>query len=317
MAIYTGEVHSTALGLGNVEDLPEEMLLVKGVYDEQDVRLNTDSKSMLELAYEMDDCPSDSRIIRGHNSLIERDIKDKKKAEKRQKVAAFYVGRLDPHRGTGQYTDYERKLHRLKQRIMMQNQRLASGGGEKNLTFDGEDLAEYILRDISLDFYEVTDQDNVLEYLQAMEDLELDYNKSELLQCRKMLQRLSGRTDENSQRRIEEFTAKVKTLGEQIRFSPSFAQALHDARSKLEKFHGAEIEIGYNLIPEAAKLMPGMFGAGGREPSAIDIVAVYRDKILCCTNFLEVFSIVVSICTSTWKNAATQLLGQGASTAVG
>jgi hypothetical protein len=251
---------------------------------------------MLELAYEMDDCPTETQINR--DNLVKRDIKDKKKATAKQKMLTFYVSKLDSHRGTQQYADYERKMGRLKQQIMLQNQNSGHGGEGigRSLRFNGENLADYILRNIPLDFDEVTDQDNVLEYLQELEDFEGESNGEEITQCKKMLARLQGRTDGKFQEKIEELLEKVQNLEDQIDCSSSFKAALKSAQQTLRKSHEQEIKDGYNLIPKAADLIKGTVKIGGREMSATDFAAVYRDKILCCDNFLEAFMAIISIC---------------------
>jgi hypothetical protein len=57
----------------------------------------------------------------------------------------------------------------------------------------------------------------------------------------------------------------------------------------LRKAHGKEIEDGYNIIPKATNLLNGKLTLGGKQLSAIDLAAIYRDNILCCEIFLEVF----------------------------
>jgi hypothetical protein len=285
MAIFVGETHAQALGLDGAN-----LLEVFGNYMGQKVDLHTNSKSMLELAYEMDDCPTDALVTR--DNLVKRDIKDKKKATAKLKRVQFYVNRLDKQRGTQQYMDYEKKLNRLKQQIMAQNQ---SSGSSGKLTYEGEKLSEFLLRNMSLTFGEPTDQDNVLEYLQEMEEFECASADGEIEQCYKMLARLSERTDEKSMERIAEFTAKVQLLREQMDFSGLFRTCLMEAQNMLREFHGREIEDGYNLIPKASDLLKRPMRIGGKEISAIELAAIYRDKILCCENFFEVFSAIIDI----------------------
>lgn len=288
MAVFVGDVHSSVFGLSDAQGIYE----TRGTYEGQSAKLHTQSKSMLELAYEMDDCPTDARINR--DRLIKRDIKDKKKANAKRDILKSFVNKLDRNRPTQQYTDYERKLNRLKQQVMLQNQQKSRGDGNK-LTFDGEPLDEYILRDIPSQFDEVTEQDNALSYLLELEDFETASNEDEIAQCEKMLLRLEGSTDNKSIQRREEFLAKIQFLIEQIALSSDFKEALLKARKALRKIHGQEIEDGYNLIPKAADLMNGDVMIGGRQMSSVDIAALYRDKILCCDNFFEAFSVIMMI----------------------
>lgn len=288
MAVFVGDVHSSVLGLSDAQGIYE----AHGTYEGQSAELHTQSKSMLELAYEMDDCPTDARINR--DRLIKRDIKDKKKANAKRDILKFFVNKLDRNRSTQQYTDYEKKLNRLKQQVILQNQQKSRGDGNK-LTFDGEPLDEYILRDIPSQFDEVTEQDNALAYLLELEDFETASNEDEIAQCEKMLLRLEGSTDDKSLQRREEFISKVRSLREQIEFSGIYKEALQEAIQLLRKIHGQEIEDGYNLIPKAAGLMNGDVMIGGRQMSSVDIAALYRDKILCCDNFFEAFSVIMMI----------------------
>jgi hypothetical protein len=274
-----------------------EIYAAKGAFEGQSVDWFPKSKSMLEAAYEMDDCPTEARINR--DKLVKRDIKDKKKAAAKQRILTSFVNKLDRNRGGDRYSEYERKLMRLKQQVMLQNQNSGRGGSSsKALTYDGENLADRILRDIPLDFDEVTEQDNALEYLQEAEDFEADSNKEEIAQCKKMLARLEGRHDAKSQERISELMAKIRDLEEQIYFSSSFKQALSSAQKKLRDVHEKEIEDGYNIIPKVVDLMKNPLKIGGKQLTAVDLAAIYRDKILCCSNFLEAFAALVSICMS-------------------
>ncbi len=288
MAVFVGEVHSAVFGLSDAQDIYE----ARGTYEGQSAELHTQSKSMLELAYEMDDCPTDARINR--NKLIKRDIKDKKKANAKRNILRSFINRLDRNRSTQQYTDYEKRLNRLKQQVMLQNQQKSRGDGNK-LTFDGEPLDEYILRDISSQFDEVTEQDNALAYLLELEDFETASNEEEMAQCEKMLKRLTGCTDNKSLQRRDDFLEKIQFLIEQMALSDLFKETLRKAKKSLRKIHGQEIEDGYNLIPKAADLMNGDVMIGGRQMSSVDIAALYRDKILCCDNFFEAFSVIMMI----------------------
>jgi hypothetical protein len=309
MAVFVGDIHSSVLGLYGADEILRE----SGVFEGQKADLHSKSKSMLELAYEMDDCPTDSRVNR--DKLIQRDIKDKKKASEKQKILTHYVKRLDRYRETHSYTDYERKLARLKQQVMMQNRGSDGAKGERKLTFDGEDLASYLLRNISTDLDEVTDQDNVLEYLQELEDFESESNKSEIQQCKKMLLRLEGALEAGEldskatskyMAKIAELNAKILAMEEQIYFSSSFKQTLASAQKALRKSHGKEIEDGYNIIPKASELLKGKINIGGRQLSAVDVAAIYRDKILCCENSYEAFVALVEMCMLTPSQLAMQ-----------
>jgi hypothetical protein len=258
-----------------------------------------ESKSMLAAAYEMDDCPKETTLNR--DKLVDRDIKDKKKDAAKKRISVFYVKRLDPGRGVQRYSDYENKLNRLKQQVMMQNQFYGSDGN-RSLTYDGEDLAEYILRNIPVDFDEVTEQDNALEYMLAVEDFEAECTTEEIQQVKKMLLRLEGKGDEKHLKKAQEFKKKLSNLEEQLQFFPAFKKALSKAQGILRRSHEQEIHDGYNLIPKAADLLKDPIKINGRERTATDVAAFFRDSILCCDNFLEVFDSIVTICMGTDEN---------------
>ncbi|MDR1401801.1 MAG: hypothetical protein LBI81_02490 [Puniceicoccales bacterium] len=298
MATYTGEIHAAAFGFDMSDGIRDReidsQVTLEGPYEGAKADLHEDSKSMIALALEMDDCPTDDRINR--DRLVDRDIREKKKVAEKQKIFSFYINRLDRHRGTKRYSDYENKLNRLKHQITFQSLKSPGKTGEKNLTFNGEDLAEFILRDLSLDFDEVTEQDNVLELLQKLEDFECEAIRGEIVASKKMLRTLQGKENANFNRRIEDLKEKIQTLEEQVSYSPLFKQAFADAQKKLRKSHAREIEDGYNLIPKAADLLNDPLMIGGQQLSAMDFAAVYRDKILCCNNFLEAFLAIIDMC---------------------
>lgn len=286
MSVYVGESHSAALGLGGIQDASVE----GGRFEGQEVTLHGESKSMLELAYEMDDCPTDARVNRDH--LIKRDIKDKKKATEKRKLLSKYVDRLDKTRGSQQYVDYEQRMNRLKRQAMMQNGQ--SGTYGDNLSFDGEDLAEYILRNISSSFDEVTEQDNALAYLNESEDFDEKSLNEQLAVCQKMLLRLEGCSDEKSIIRRNEFKSKINSLNDEIAFSKSYKKSLERALSMLEDTHGQEIKDGYNIIPKAVDMMIGHGGAD-KVLSASELAIFYRDKVLCSDNVFDVIASIVEI----------------------
>ncbi|MDR2779431.1 MAG: hypothetical protein LBB16_04105 [Puniceicoccales bacterium] len=268
--------------------------LEQGVYEGQRADLHPESKSMLELAYEMDDCPTEARLVR--DKLTKRDIKDKKKATEKKKILTSRINKLDKNRDPRAYEEYERKFNRLKQQVMLQNPQFGQGHGSGQLTYEGEPFSAYVLRNLPMDFDEVTEQDNVLEYLLKLEEFEAASNEEEILQCEKMIRRLEGQPDEKSQARIEEFSKKIHSLQEQIHFSAFSREAINEALQNLRNIHGQEIKDGYNIIPKAADLLNGSLTIGGRQLSAVDVAGIYRDNILCCENFLEVFSVITAIC---------------------
>jgi hypothetical protein len=290
-------------------------------YDGCQVKCHTESKSPIEAALEMDDCPKDTRI--NQDKVSKRDFEDKKKATERKKLLAEYVGRLDkrvnPHRDTEsnphRYTEYEHKLNRLKQRFMQQNEHVFANMGRRDdsdgavrdlmagILFTAEDssvyslgdLPKYVLMDISSEFYEVTEQDNVLGYLVSIEDLHESSCDSEIRRCKDMLLRLEGRTDPYGVERREEWEAKLKDLETTKKFSPIFKQILSEAREELRKAHGQEIEDGYNIIQKASDVVDGTFCLGGNQLSPVDIGSFYRDKLITCKDCSEAFSFIASI----------------------
>jgi hypothetical protein len=276
------------------QDSAYESSIHGGCYEGQKVDLYPESKSMLALAYEMDDCPKDVNINR--SKLTKRDIKDRKKAAAKKRIIASYISRVDLGNGMQRYSDYENKMNRLKRQVMMQNQHTMREGGDGDLTYDGEDLADYMLRTISSDFNEVTDQHNVLEYLQELETFLSESDGEEIAQCEKMLLRLHGKTDQKSLERIGDLTTKIKALNEQILLSDLFRRAFAKNKENLERSHGQEIKDGYNIFPKSMGLIKHPIIVGGRKIGSVEFAIIYRDKILCCNNFFEAFEALVFIC---------------------
>jgi hypothetical protein len=290
MAVFVGEVHSEALGLNASNDLGVRV----GIYEGQMVDLHPESRSMIAAAYEMDDCPTE--VLLNRSKLVDIDIKEKKRASQRFVILKDFIERLDKHGGMRQYSDFERKMARLIQQIMLQNPQLASGEGIQNLTYNGENLADYILRNIPFDFDEVTEQHNAIACVKELGRFDSERNGDEIKQCEKILKRLSGKADPKSVERREEFEAKIRALREQINCSYSFNEALANAQKTLERTHGKEIEDGYNLIPKASAVCYEMSGGTRGSMTAVGLAALYRDKLLVCNNFVEVFVVIVSIC---------------------
>ncbi|MDR1528740.1 MAG: hypothetical protein LBS22_04130 [Puniceicoccales bacterium] len=271
----------------------------QGVYEGQKADLHPESKSMLELAYAMDDCPTDAVLVR--DSLTKRDVQDKKKATEKEKILTLRINKLDRNRDPRAYKEYGYHFNRLKQQLMLQNPQFKEGEGTRQLTYEGEPFSAYLLRDLPRYFPEVTEQDNFLGYLYEIEGFEAKSNKEEIEQCRKMtirLERQPNAKDAKPQKRIEEFSQKTHSLQEQVEFSTLVRQSIEEALQNLEKIHGQEIKDGYNIIPKAASLLDGALTIGGKQWSSVDIAALYRDNILGCENFLEVFSVIINICYS-------------------
>jgi hypothetical protein len=269
-----------------------------GTLEGQRATWKGNSESMLEAAYKMDDEVKESRVVR--DKLLDRDIKDKKKNTKRTKIIHLNVQKTDPMHGTQKYLDFESVLKRIKQQVALQNQwasrdgessNLTNDGKSRSLTYDGEELDMYMLRTIPVHFDEVTQQDSALGCSIELADFDSDCAKEEVAQCKKMLLRLENNTDEKSIKVAEEFKAKIETLEKQISLESAFKDALSKAREGLRNSHGKEISDGYNIYPKAvalSKLIEGTMPIS-------DIVAVYRDKILCCDNFQEVFTYIVDM----------------------
>ncbi|MDR1232905.1 MAG: hypothetical protein LBJ75_01425 [Puniceicoccales bacterium] len=266
--------------------------LESGTVEGQKTDLNPKSESMLEAAYAMDDCPTEAGLVQ--KRVAELDIQDKKKSITKKKILNNRIGKLDKNRDPRAYEDFERKFNRLKQQAMLQNPQFREGESSRQLTYEGESFFAYILRNLSMDFPEVTEQDNVLEYLLEIEEVETAANEEAILQCEKMIRRLEGQPDAKSQRRIEEFSRTAHSLREQVQFSAVARQSLGEALQNLNQIHGQEIKDGRHLIPLAVGIKS--LTVGGKPMSPIDIATTYRDNLLGCENFSEVFSAIISIC---------------------
>ena len=300
VAVYNDSVHMSAFGLSEANEVAGP----HGNFDGQKVDVHPKSKSQVELAYEMDDCPTDTRASR--DKLTKRDVLDKKKANEKSKILKHYIKRLETPRSLQQYTDYEKRLNRLKQQVALQNQSMGRNEGEEEnaqLSYEGENLKDYLLSDISRDFNEVTEQDNVLECMAAIQEFEADVSSEELEQCDKMLQRLDGLPDsDKKQQRVADVKAMKSQLVKNRTLAKQFRTALLTAKGDLNEVHKQEIQDGYNLIPKAAGLVNGVFTVGGKDMSAIDVAGMYRDLILTADDFFEVFSAIIQICNSQGGN---------------
>ncbi|MDR0679804.1 MAG: hypothetical protein LBF42_02095 [Puniceicoccales bacterium] len=259
-ASYTGAVHDNVLGVEEMEDGSQP---IQGNFRGQDVTLNPKSKSMIEEADELDGYIVVRR--KEPQKLKIRDILDRKMANEKSRLLYGYVRRLDKQQGTRQYQDYEARLRRLKQRAIIQEmeRRMRGENSEKDgATLDDRPLSDIILEDAAETFDEVTEQDNAVEYMEALEDFESEYAEGEIRQATKMLQRLEGRTDKKGIDRQKDFQDKIEDLSKQIKFSKLFKKELANAKAALRSAHGQEIKDGYNLIPKASDLFASLVSKG-------------------------------------------------------
>lgn len=143
---------------------------------------------------------------------------------------------------------------------------------------DGESkelMRDDVLETVSESLANVSDQDNVLQYLVDVEDYDIARMESEIRQTDKMLQRLEGHTEEKAVSLRRDIKEKRSRLESQVKFSKTFKQELLAAKSKLNGIHGQEIADGYNVIPKAADLYKDLVNngkMGDDQPSAISSV---------------------------------------------
>jgi hypothetical protein len=83
----------------------------------------------------------------------------------------------------------------------------------------------------------VTEQDNALEYMEALQDFEAENAEAEMRQAEKMLKRLEGRTDKRGLGRQKDFQDKL---------SKRFKRELASAKETLRRAHGQKIKA--NII---------------------------------------------------------------------
>ncbi len=282
MTVYVGEVHSNAFGIGNVGTAP-----VHGEFRGQDVTLNPKTKSLIEQASEMDDYV----VVRRKQTpkLKDRKVCDKKRVAGHNRLLTQFVNRLDrrqqnQEQSKKRYQDCENKLMRLKQKASNIKQSL-EGNGE-DLKLDGQKLSELILEEMSESFPDVTEQDNIIEYLESLEDLGTGEAESEIRQANKFIKRLEGNTDEKSVSKIEDLKQKVNDLEKQIKFSVLFKRELAEAKQNLRGLHGEEIKDGYNLIPKATSLFSSLVQEkDSKGDFAFTVATAYQDAL--CKNSLS------------------------------
>jgi hypothetical protein len=287
--LYIGEVHSGALGLERMQEAGGPQ--VCGDFRGQEVRLNPKSKSLIAQADELDDYV----VVRRKDppKLKNRKISDRKKVAGKNRLLHQYVCRLDKQQGSRQYQDYEAKLKRIKQMATIQMMERSMHGGEfeqEGVTFDGKPLAELLLQEATEMFGEVTEQDNALEYMEALEDFETEHAETEICQANKMLKRLEGRVDPKGISRQKDFREKVRDLSIQAKFSKLFKRELATAKANLRSAHGQEIQDGYNLIPKATDLFASLAekSSGRYEGDQARIVSNAYQQALCASTLVEV-----------------------------
>jgi hypothetical protein len=291
---YVGSVHASALGLEELEDVDSSD--VRGDFRGQEVKLNPKSKSLVEEADQLDDYV----VVRRKEppKLKARKVSNRKKIEGKHKLLHQYVRRLDKQQESRQYQDFEARLRRLKQRaiIQMMEHSLYASPEEERVSFDGRVLADMVLEDAAETFNEPTEQDNALEYMEALVDFETEHAEAEMRQANKMLQRLEGRTDRRGLDRQRDFQDRVKDLSAQIKFSGLFKRELAIAKATLRNAHGQEIEDGYNLIPKATDLFASLTEQKAKNFENTEARQVSRlyQQALCANSLAEVMEISFS-----------------------
>jgi hypothetical protein len=167
---------------------------------------------------------------------------------------------------------------------------------DDRIAYDGRFIADMVTEDVAEAFSEVTEQDNALEYMEALEDFETDHAEEEIRQAEKMLQRLRGRTDKKGVDRQKDFNDRVKDLSAQVEFSKLFKKELALAKAALRQAHGQEIEDGYNLIPKATDLFASLTGQKAKDLEGTEarLVSKTYQQALCASSLAEVMDVTFS-----------------------
>ncbi|MDR2435952.1 MAG: hypothetical protein LBD33_01395 [Puniceicoccales bacterium] len=292
---YVGPVHANALDLGEAEGVDSPS--IRGDFRGQEVRLNPHSKSLVEEADELDNYI----VVRRKDppKLKTRKISDRKKINGKNRLLFQYVRRLDKQQGSRQYQDFEARLRRLGQRAtiqMMEHNLYSSSSEEDRLSFDGRDLADMVLEEAAETFSELTEQDNAVEYMEALVDFEAECAEAEARQASKMLMRLEGRTDKRGLDRQKDFQDRLRDLSAQAKVSKLFKKELALAKAALRSAHGQEIEDGYNLIPKATDLFASFAGQKAKDFENTEARQVSRlyQQALCASSLAELMEISFS-----------------------
>ncbi|MDR1255653.1 MAG: hypothetical protein LBJ94_01860 [Puniceicoccales bacterium] len=262
------------------------------------ITVNLNSPSCVDEAERLDDFAAlNSRDL--HKNIQDRAISSKNYNKNRKALRTKFVCRLgtsDQGKRNKDYQDGESKVRRLKQRAliqMMESNRSGGDSGDDRARFDGNFLEDAISQMVAEIFLDITEQHNVFECMESLEDLEIAHAEEEIRQAKKMLQRLEGHTDNKSLSRKKDFREKIDNLSAQVKFSKLFKRELTYAKEALHHAHGQEIQDGYNLIPKAVDLCASLAGdrTGGDDSTEARKVSIMYQQTLGATTLTAVMDI--------------------------
>ncbi|MDE6576323.1 MAG: hypothetical protein K2L24_02905 [Opitutales bacterium] len=214
--------------------------------------------------------------------LLARKVESKKIFRAKEKVLAEYTERLGQRSQSKRYKETYAELNRWQYKEEFEE--------------NPEKLRDDILYKVAGNFGEVTEQDNLLEYAIATNEIDREHLEGAVVQTKNMIAYYSapekyrldlGFANTESLR----WEKKLQTLETNLKSNTLLKEQLQQAQIELRKIHRQEIRDGYNLIPKAAAIAM-QFGDDSGD-TAISLAIAYRDEILTIKNPLDVFEIFI------------------------
>ncbi|UPA28776.1 MAG: hypothetical protein LW808_001780 [Verrucomicrobiota bacterium] len=214
--------------------------------------------------------------------LLARKVESKKIFRAKEKVLAEYTERLGQRSQSKRYKETYAEFNRWQYKEEFEE--------------NPEKLRDEILYKVAGNFGEVTEQDNLLEYAIATNEIDREHLEGAVVQTKNMIAYYNApekyRLDlgfANTERLRWE--KKLQTLETNLKSNTLLKEQLQQAQVELRKIHRQEIRDGYNLIPKAAAIAM-QFGDDSGD-TAISLAIAYRDEILTIKNPLDVFEIFI------------------------
>ncbi|MDR0677992.1 MAG: hypothetical protein LBF44_00465 [Holosporaceae bacterium] len=220
------------------------------------------------------------------SSILNRIIVTKKIFKEKESILATDTERLGQQKQSKKYKETYGELNRMQYKPEYER--------EENQ----DELRNMLLYKVSEAFGEVTEQDNILEYAIAMNDVERINFETEIGQVKKMIAFFSEPEKNfinvgfaNTERM--NWIDKLASLEKDLHTNTLLKKQLLRAQELLRKTHKREIYDGYNLIPKAAAILDQQYGGGENMSSAVSLAVSYRDEVLNMGNPLDVFEVFI------------------------
>ncbi|MDR0418429.1 MAG: hypothetical protein LBH08_03285 [Puniceicoccales bacterium] len=274
-------------GIQKKNDTPQGNVTVgpQGTYRGQPVTIIQDlAPSAIQLASNV--AGFEATKQKSRNSILNRTIVTKKIFKEKENILATYTERLGQQKQSKRYKETYGELNRMQYKLEYER--------EENQ----DELRNMLLYKVSEVFGEVTEQDNVLEYAIAMNDIERINFETEIGQVKKMIALFSEPEKNfinigfaNTERM--NWIDKLTSLEKNLHTHNLLKKQLLRAQELLRKTHKREIYDGYNLIPKAAAILNQQYGDDGNAPNAISLAVSYRDEVLNMKNSLDIFEVFI------------------------